>query len=268
MAFLPLRDEGPAGAAAPDAPNVRPYEAYFASGHYDRRYPVANPTVLRLIRQRLPRGGHVLDFGCGSGRYLLALRDHAGIAAGYDVCQAALERLQGNIARGGGAGRICLLGPDPWDIDRHLARHGTADVVLCLFGVLSHIEGRALRRRTLRRLAGCLKPGSGRLILSVPNRARRFRSEQRGHPDGEIRYVRSLGDLSLELSYKLFDLDSFREELEGAGFALEQVGAESLVPEALVANSPVARASDRMATPFVPAGLGYGLLGVARPIEG
>jgi SAM-dependent methyltransferase len=260
MATLSARDAEDAAS-----PNAAPYEAYFASGHYDRRYPVPNPTVLRLIRRRLPRGGHVLDFGCGSGRYLLALRGQAGIAAGYDVCHAALARFRSNIARKRADG-IRVLGPDPADIDRHLARHGAADVVLCLFGVLSHIEGRGERRRTLRRLGGCLKP-DGRLIVSVPNRARRFRSEQRAQADAEIRYVRNVGELSLELSYKLFDLDSFREELEGAGFALEQVGAESLVPETLVANSPVARAVDRVTAPFVPAALGYGLLGVARPVE-
>ena len=215
--------------------NVGRYETYFASGHYDRRYPVPNPTVLRLIRQRLPQGGHLLDYGCGSGRYLLALRRQAGIAAGFDVCQAALARLRQNIVRAEDAGHVLAIGPDPADIDRHLRRHGPADTVLCLFGVLSHIEGRAERRQTLRHLAGCLKPGTGRLILSVPNRARRFLSEQRAQPGGggEIRYRRDLGEVSLELSYMLFDLDTLREELEGAGFALEHVGAESLVPESL-----------------------------------
>jgi SAM-dependent methyltransferase len=261
-----------AGQAARDGlsgpANVGRYETYFASGHYDRRYPVANPTVLRLIRRLLPPGGHLLDYGCGSGRYLLALRRRAGVAAGFDVCEAALARLRGGIARCDGTGHIRVLGPGPEDIDRHLARHGGADVVLCLFGVLSHIEGRAERRRTLRRLAACLKPGSGRLVLSVPNRARRFLDEQREQPGsgGEIRYVRDLGDVSLELSYMLFDLDTLREELEGAGFELERIGAESLVPEAYVANSPVARAFDRLCAPLLPAGLGYGLLGVARPV--
>jgi tRNA (uracil-5-)-methyltransferase TRM9 len=246
---------------------VRPYETYFASGQYDRRYPVPNPTVLRLIRRRLPYGGHVLDYGCGSGRYLIALRRQAGVLAGFDVCRAALARLRRNIACCEGAERIHLLGPDPHDIDRHLERHGQADLVLCLFGVLSHIEGRSERRRTLEQLAACLKPGSGRLIVSVPNRARRFRSEQRSQPGGggEIRYLRSIGDVSLELSYMLFDLDTLREELEGAGFVLEDVRAESLIPEAYVTNSAVARAFDRVCAPLVPAGLGYGLLGVARP---
>jgi SAM-dependent methyltransferase len=262
MAGQAARDQG----LEAEAPNVGRYETYFASGHYDRRYPVANPTVLRLIRQQLPPGGHLLDYGCGSGRYLLELRGQAGIAAGFDVCHAALARLRQNIARSGGG--IHVLGPDPGDIDRHLAQHGAADTVLCLFGVLSHIEGRAERRRTLRRLAACLKPGSGRLVLSVPNRARRFLSEQREQPGsgGEIRYVRELGDVSLELSYMLFDLDTLREELEGAGFELESIAAESLAPEAYVANSAFVRAFERLCAPLVPAGLGYGLLGVARPV--
>jgi SAM-dependent methyltransferase len=244
-----------------------PYERYYASGHYDRRYPRPNPRVLRFILSALPPAGHVIDFGCGSGRYLLALRDRVAVAAGYDICAAALERLQLSAARLGCADHLLAVGPDPAELDRHVARHGRADVVLCLFGVLSHIESAAARAEALRRMTALLRPGSGRLILSVPNRHRRFRSEQRaqGAADGEIRYVRQLRDMALPMSYKLFDLDSLRTELARAGLQIETLRAESLVPETLVANSPVMRTFDRLTTPLLPAGLGYGILAVARP---
>jgi tRNA (uracil-5-)-methyltransferase TRM9 len=124
------------------------------------------------------------------------------------------------------------------------------------------------RRRVLCRLAGLLKPGSGRLIISVPNRRRRFRSEQRaqsGNRRDEIRYIRRFGEESLAFSYKLFDNVTFRSELQDAGFELNCLKAESLAPEAGIANSALLRTVDRLAAPLVPAALGYGLLAIARP---
>ena len=59
---LSLRPQ-PRGEAA----TATSYEPYFATGAYDRRYPLPNPTVLRLIRRLLPAGGHLVDYGCGSG---------------------------------------------------------------------------------------------------------------------------------------------------------------------------------------------------------
>jgi tRNA (uracil-5-)-methyltransferase TRM9 len=262
----PQRDTSRAEAPARGVPEA--YEHYFASGHYDRRYPRPNPTVLRLIRRELPPGGNVIDFGCGSGRYLLALRGQAGVAAGYDICSAALDafrRVAGTDRRGRSPH---VLGPDPDDLDRHVQAHGAADLVLCLFGVLSHIEGAEKRRRALRRMAGLLRPGSGRLILSVPNRRRRFRHEQREQAallSGEIRYLRRFRGLSLALPYKLDDLDDLGTELAGAGLVIVEARAESLVPEALVANSPILRTLDRWLAPLAPASFGYGILVLVRP---
>jgi tRNA (uracil-5-)-methyltransferase TRM9 len=267
-ARLPERPRGVPRRVVSGESNVRHYEFYFASGHYDERYPGPNPTVLRLILRHLPADAHLIDYGCGSGRYLLPLRDRVALAAGYDVCAAALARLYRNLYRNGGPGEIDVLGPDPAELDGHVARHGPADIVLCLFGVLSHVEGRAERARTLHRLAGMLRPGSGRLILSVPNRRRRFRAEQRESRSEEIRYRRRFDDGSVELTYRLFDPDSLRAELLEAGLELETLVAESVFPESSLATSPLLRAVDQLAAPFVPAALGYGLLGVARPIAG
>jgi tRNA (uracil-5-)-methyltransferase TRM9 len=243
------------------------YEFYFASGNYDRRYPRPNPTVLRIARGLLPRGGHLIDFGCGSGRYLMTLRHHAGVAAGFDVSETALALLRSKLARSG-SGSVSILGPDPAELDAHVAERGRADVVLCLFGVLSHIEGRAARRETLGRLARLLDPSRGRLVISVPNRLRRFRREQRALRADEIRYSRRFGPRAIELPYKLFDPESFRAELREAGFAIERLVAESVVAEAGVARSPVLRTLDRLACPLLPAAWGYGLLAVARPVAG
>lgn len=258
-------------ARGPDtAPLREAYATYFASGAYDRRYPRPNPRVLRLVRGLLPAGGHVIDYGCGSGRYLLALGDRVAVGAGYDICPTALARLREGIARRPPWGLVQAIGPDPEALAAHVARHGPADVVLCLFGVLSHVEGRAARRRLLLAIAGMLKPGTGRLVLSVPNRRRRFRGVQRSLPAGteEIRYVRRFDGGAVELPYRLFDPESLAEELAGAGFELERLVAESLLPETAVARGRLARGVERVAGGLLPAVWGYGLLGVARPYGG
>jgi hypothetical protein len=76
--------------------------------------------------------------------------------------------------------------------------------------------------------------------------------------------MRRLRGMSLPMSYKLFDVDGLRAELARAGLAVETLAAESAVPEALVANSPIMRGLDRLAAPLLPAELGYGILAVAR----
>jgi tRNA (uracil-5-)-methyltransferase TRM9 len=254
--------------AAP-AGNLASYERYFASGQYDRRYPRPNPTVMRLLRPYLSPTAHVIDYGCGSGRYLLAVSERVAVAAGFDVCEAALDRLRNAGRRRGDRGVLHVLGPAPSALEAHVERHGPADLVLCLFGVLSHID-RAERGAVLRRIARLLKPGTGRLVLSVPNRRRRFRSEQRTQAasDGEVSYLRRIRGAALPLSYKLYDAETLRAELRAAGFEAATIAAESLVPESLLANSPLLRSIDRLATRVLPAELGYGLLAVARPEDG
>jgi SAM-dependent methyltransferase len=241
------------------------YQSYFATGAYDRRYPLPNPTVLRTIRRHLPRGGHVIDYGCGSGRYLRAIAERAGTAAGFDICPAALERARRVLGASGGERRIRLLGPDPAEVEAHVACHGRADLVLCLFGVLAHCEGRAARLALLARLRALLRPETGRLILSVPNRARRFRHLQRRQERDEIRYVRRFAGGAVELPYKLYTPESLAADLAAAGLAVTDVRAESLLPETAVARSRLLRAFDGLASPLVPAAWGYGLLAVVRP---
>ncbi|TCP40173.1 transporter substrate-binding domain-containing protein [Rhodovulum marinum] len=112
--------------------------------------------------------------GGDSGRHLLRLQGRAGRAAGYDISPGALNLLR---ARAGAAAwhDLAILGPDPGDLDRQLADCGPADLVLCLFGVLGHIETAPARQAALARMRHALKPGTGRLLISVPNRRRGVR---------------------------------------------------------------------------------------------
>ena len=236
---MPAVAPGPAGCA--EAPTAAAYESYFATGAYDRRYPRAEsdraaadprPAAARRARDRLRLRQRALPAGAArAGRDRRRVRRLRGGAG-------AVPRRH-RARRGGGERDPCVLGPDPADVDRHVARHGPADLVLCLFGVLSHIEG-AGRARADAGAAGrrCCGRGRGRLILSVPNRRRRFRSRQRALPDGAARSATCAA--SREGSVEL-PLQAVRPRRCGPSWPApasrsRRLAAESLLPETAVAR--------------------------------
>ncbi|WP_424934161.1 class I SAM-dependent methyltransferase [Amaricoccus macauensis] len=236
---------------------------------FPRSAPEANLRAVRLARRLLPQGGHLIDFGCGTGTHLSTLRGKAEIAAGYDLSDAALDRLATDMAELKGAAPVSLLGPEFRDLERHVAASGPADLILCLSGVLCHIQSRAARCDMLRALSGLLAPETGRLLISVPNRRRYFVAEQRAAGPGaeEIRYTRVTAQGSDEMSFRLYDPDSLADELRDGGFAVEAMAAQSLFSEAMTVRSPPLRALDWFAAPFMPARYGYDITGVARPLS-
>lgn len=243
------------------------YLLYYRSGHYDRRYPNPNITTWRRILDLMPQGGHVIDYGCGNGRYLLRLQDRAGIAAGYDISRAALDMLAERAVEMGWKD-LKVLGPDLDALTGHVRSRGQADLVLCLFGVLAHIEARADRIAALRQMRGLLKSDAGRLLISVPNKRRRFRREQRlagPGAKGLIRYTRTMQGADVTLPYQLYDIARLREELAEAGFWVSTMRAESVLPESLLTTHAPLRWIDSYLTRFCPAALGYGLIAVAVP---
>lgn len=244
--------------------NIEQYQTYFASGHYDRRYPRPNRHVMELICTLLPSRGRVLDYGCGSGRYLIPLRSHAEICLGFDVSTAALVALEQRLEGLSKRERVRVFGPDSAALLRHCRALGGVDLVLCLFGVIAHVETPERRREILKTLRESLAPG-GRLLLSVPNRQRRFRREQRRDLGADqIRYIRDCRGEPLELSYRLYDAASLVEELTLAGFRVESLHAESLFPESWVSHLAWLARLDQWLCRRLPARLGYGLLAVAK----
>jgi tRNA (uracil-5-)-methyltransferase TRM9 len=239
------------------------YTKYYGSGAYDRRYPRANHFTLEAIRYTLekihskPALSKILDFGCGSGRYAIPLAPHCKTIVAYDPCPEAINLLnrqtQQNVMPSHDLGDVLRAAP--------------YDMVVCIFGVLSHIPQRQERLNTLRFLRSCLA-ADGLLFASVPNRLRRFYKEQvtsvfkRGDFSGRIDYRRGRGDQLIP--YYLYTPASLRSELEECKLSVRSVKAESLLPERFVTNSDHAIELEKKVLRKIPPWLGYGLLAIAH----
>ncbi|MEP1613553.1 MAG: class I SAM-dependent methyltransferase [Roseobacter sp.] len=245
-----------------DAITQASYQLYFDSGLYDKRYPSPNQTMWRWIETFVSPSKAVLDFGCGSGRYLLRLRGRVARAIGFDVSHAALKAMH---ERGRDWSELSVIGPDADLLDAHIQSQGSVDLVLCLFGVLGHITERDARAEALLRMRRALKPSTGRLLISVPNQARRFRSEQaQNGGDNKVCYQRQTDDGGVVvLNYQLFDPEMLISELAQAGFNLHRIGCESILPESWLLHNPVLRWFDGLIAPLCPARWGYGIYAVA-----
>jgi len=163
---------------------------------------------------------------------------------------------------------VQAIGPNLGDLDEHLEHTGLVDLAICLFGVLSHITDDAARHAALVRLRRAIDPGRGRVILSVPNKRRRFRNEQRDQTavsSGRINYTRTLGADRVDLGYRLYDTETLRSELAEAGLEVEAFHAESCLPENIVASHPNLARLDGALSRLCPSSLGYGIVAVARP---
>lgn len=264
----------PAPPASLDQSEMRAsYDAYFASGLYATRYPRPNPNTLQTIAKLLPRGGALMDYGSGEGRYCLALAaSHQARILAVDISAVAREGLRDAATQFGASQQITAC--DPAD-DAYLERLDSAslDVILIAFGTLGHIAGRANRLALLREFRGMLKP-DGRLVLGLPNAARRLRDSQRQCRDmvargelepGDVRYSRAADGMTISLYYHLFTEAEFRRDLVEAGFAIESVTSESILPESMVTHSRILSGVDAIARATVPRAFCYGFLVTARP---
>ncbi|MGB5063912.1 MAG: hypothetical protein WBQ37_09140, partial [Candidatus Competibacter sp.] len=146
------------------------------------------------------------------------------------------------------------------------------DLAILMFGVLGHIFPRVLRQETLATLRNLLRPG-GRIIVTVPNAARRFFKQQamarrlarEGHLEpGDILYERIADNMVVKMYYHLYAIEEFVLELEQQGFRPIHVGAESVLPESSVVRSTPLRKIDRLLAAIMPLRYAYGFLAVAE----
>jgi SAM-dependent methyltransferase len=130
------------------------YESFWADAPRDPE-PWAWERRRALLLAEARPGEHVLDLGCGAGRFLEALRGAGADPVGVELAEAAAERARANVP----GADVRLLAPD----GSLPLGHGEVDLVWCS-EVLEHVPdvGQALHevRRVLKR--------GGRLLLTVP----------------------------------------------------------------------------------------------------
>ena len=257
-------------ADTPDMANS--YDTYLSSGLYDRRYPGPNRRTLRRLLRLMPMDGRFVDFGAGTGRYTLPLMQRTratGVA--FDVCPTACRMLAERLAVFVGKGRLSVCNGESTALVETF-RHGF-DLALLAFGVLSHVAGRKERADLLAGIREMLK-SDGVLVLSLPNARRRFHAEQRAAAQmvrdgalepGDVLYARRSDAGNIQMFYHLFSPTEACHELSSAGFRIESIEPESLLPETAVVGHPLLGRLDDLACAVAPAATGYGFLIVARP---
>lgn len=255
------------------------YDKYFSSGAYDDRYPHCNPRTLHNLLKYAAKSQNILDFGCGDGRYAIPLLQHTDAnVVGYDISNVALKHLGQKLreCEPNFQARTTLIEGDL----QQLESQAPFDLIIAMFGVLSHITGFENRIHMLRCMANLLRShGEGILILSVPNAWRRFFVEQAkyiwlrncsngltdANEPGDIIYPRIFSEeITYEMYYHLYTVNSLKQELATSGFIIQSLVSESILPEFWVTHSKGLALSDRVLSTILPAQLGYGILAIAK----
>jgi tRNA (uracil-5-)-methyltransferase TRM9 len=263
------------------APVADSYDRYYGSGVYDARYPRPNPPTYRYVLRLAANAARILDFGAGSGRYALpVLQATCAFVCAYDISADALTAAE-RRASSAGVPSDRLLTTTSLDTARSA---GPYNLVLSLFGVLSHIETADDRIDTLRSMRSMLT-ANGRLLLTVPNAARRFplhasarqarqsSSEpglrtwtQRHYPSARlITYRHTLDNAKRPFPYYLYSHRQLAREIAAAGLSLELLETDSILPERNLVRSPQLTPADHALRRLLPTWAGYGLRATCRP---
>src|SRR6266849_9923357 len=142
-----------------EMPDARWYEQIYG-GRDEELLPLEPGHKYFLEDAAAPRGGELLDVGCGTGNFLAEARD-----AGYRVTGIELDRNAARFAKE----RLGLQEVLPLTISEFAAQHPEERFdVVTFFEVLEH---QAAPVEFLQKVKACVRPG-GVIALSVPNRER------------------------------------------------------------------------------------------------
>jgi SAM-dependent methyltransferase len=173
------------------------YESFWADAPQDPE-PWAWERRRSLLLGAVRRGERVLDLGCGTGRFVAALRDAGADAVGVELAETALRRARLNAP----GADLRLVEPD----GSLPLEHGSVDLVWCS-EVLEHV---ADTEHVLLEVRRVLRPG-GRLLVTVP-----FHGRVKAALIALLRFDQHFDPLGQHLRF--YTRGSLRSTLERAGF--------------------------------------------------
>jgi tRNA (uracil-5-)-methyltransferase TRM9 len=280
-----LKVSGRHAAMPPKASIVESYDRYYGSGLYDARYPRPNPPTYRSALRLARTSSRILDFGAGSGRYTMPfLRATNAFVCAYDISADACKALELQAATADAGRQRLLITADLGAV----RAAGPYDLVVALFGVLSHIEGKENRIDILSSIRSVLSR-EGLLLLTVPHALRRFplhvSSDSRGGESSSesssapsaraqarryfpsarpVIYRHHVENEKRPFPYYLFSRRELISELSAAGFALVVLESDSILPERRLVRRPTLAPIDDFLCRLLPSWAGYGLRAICR----
>jgi SAM-dependent methyltransferase len=117
---------------------------YYSEWHWEHEVAAKN----------LPAKGKILEVGCGTGSFLIGLRERGYDCTGLELNEAAVK--------------VCVqkgLTVYKELLETHLLQHSSQYDAICSFQVLEHVYD---VKSFLNGSLSCLKPG-GKLVIGVPN---------------------------------------------------------------------------------------------------
>jgi ubiquinone/menaquinone biosynthesis C-methylase UbiE len=191
-------------------------------------------TTLQYLDKHLPPEGHILDAGCGPGRYTVTLARQGYALTGLDLTAHMLEIARGQAEKAGVMEQVRLLEGTVEDLS--MFEDDAFDAVMCLGGPLSHLVYEERRQKAVDELIRVAKSGApifasviGRLavcmnsvvylwpeMLTAPDVYRDY--TQRGYYPGGHGFA----------PCHFYLPEEFREEFKDKTEILEMVGLEGI----------------------------------------
>jgi S-adenosylmethionine-dependent methyltransferase len=152
-------DDSTSDDIADDVADIQRHYVGYAEAEEDRlsRHPIEFTITRRYLEQHLPPDGHILEVGCATGRYTVALAERGHTVTAVDLTPELVERCEANVRRAGVEDRVSVHVADGRDLSEVPGDDFDAGL---LMGPLYHLIRRKDRHLAITQVVSRLKPGA------------------------------------------------------------------------------------------------------------